>query len=158
MQRTAMRRIDANGVVRARPQPHIGAGLGAVAVQHVGSELPDHAHQIDPDHEVGSPGFAADRNASNAEFEARGDFRQRRLGALAAGEAVRDDADMVAALDLAVGEIQDMAENAADRGAHCVQDAKRLVGRHGSEPAFADEDSIARAERGAERHHETART
>ena len=64
----------------------------------------------------------------NAELEARRDLRQRRLGALAAGEAVGDDADVMAAVDLAVGEIEDVAENAADRGAHRVQDTKRLVG------------------------------
>ena len=63
----------------------------------------------------------------NAELETRGDFRQRLLGAFAAGEAVGDDADMVAAVGLAVGEIEDMAENAADRRARGVQDAKRLT-------------------------------
>ena len=63
----------------------------------------------------------------NAELEARGDFRQRLLGAFAAGEAVGDDADMMAAVGLAVGEIEDMAENAADRRARGVQDPKRLT-------------------------------
>lgn len=57
----------------------------------------------------------------NAELEARGDFRQRLLGAFAAGEAVGDDADVMAAIGLAVGEIEDMAENAADRRARGVQ-------------------------------------
>ena len=51
----------------------------------------------------------------NAELEAGGDFRQRLLGALAAGEAVGNDADVMAAVGLAVGEIEDMAKNAADR-------------------------------------------
>ena len=58
----------------------------------------------------------------NAELEARRDFRQRLLGAFAAGEAVGDDADMVAAVGLAVGEIEDMAEDAADGRARRVQD------------------------------------
>src|SRR5206468_2689520 len=57
----------------------------------------------------------------------RRDRRQRRLGALAAGHAVGDDADMVAAVRLAVGEVEDVAENAADRRAHRVQDTKGLV-------------------------------
>ena len=63
----------------------------------------------------------------NAELEARRDFRQRLLGAFAAGQAVGDDADMVAAVGLAVGEIEDMAEDAADGRARRVQDAKRLA-------------------------------
>ena len=63
----------------------------------------------------------------NAELEARRDFRQRLLGAFAAGEAVGDDADMMAAIGLAVGEIEDMAEDAADRRARRVQDTKRLT-------------------------------
>ena len=63
----------------------------------------------------------------DAELEARGDFRQRLLGAFAAGEAVGDDADMMAAIGLAVGEIEDMPEDAADRRARGVQDPKRLT-------------------------------
>ena len=63
----------------------------------------------------------------NAELEARGDFRQRLLGAFAPGKAVGDDADVMAAIGLAVGEIEDMAENATDRRARCVQDTKRLT-------------------------------
>ena len=51
------------------------------------------------------------------------------VGALAAGQAVGDDADMMAAIGLAVGEVEDVAEDAADRRAHRVQDTKRLVGR-----------------------------
>ena len=63
----------------------------------------------------------------NAELELGSDFRQRLLGAFAAGEAVSDDADVMAAVGLAVGEIEDMAENAADRRARGVQDPKRLT-------------------------------
>ena len=66
----------------------------------------------------------------NAELEARGDFRQRLLGAFAAGEAVGDDADVMAAVGLAVGEIEDMTEDAADRRARRVQDTKRLAFDH----------------------------
>ena len=72
--------------------------------------------------------FAVNGEALNAELQARRDFRQRGLGAFAAGQAVGDDADMVAALGLSVGEVQDVAENSADRRAHGVQDTKRLVG------------------------------
>ena len=71
--------------------------------------------------------------AMNAELETRRDLRQRRFGAFAAGQAVGDDADMVAAVGLAVGEVEDMTEDSADRRAHRVQDTKRLIwiSRHG---------------------------
>ena len=52
------------------------------------------------------------------------------IGAFAAGEAVGDDADMMAAIGLTVGEIQDVPENAADRRARRVQDTKRLTFNH----------------------------
>ena len=80
-----------------------------------------------PHQNVGGKGFAANGEAMNAELEAGRDFRQRRLGAFAAGQAVGDDADMVAAVGLAVGEVQDVTEDAADRRAHRVQDTKRLI-------------------------------
>src|SRR5882724_4700550 len=63
----------------------------------------------------------------NSELEARPNLRQRLLGALTASQGIRDDPDMMAAVDLAVGEIQDVAEDSADRRAHRVQDPKRLV-------------------------------
>ena len=63
----------------------------------------------------------------DAELEARGDFRQRLLGAFAPGEAVGDDADMVAAIGLAVGDIEDVTKNAADGRASRVQDTERLT-------------------------------
>jgi hypothetical protein len=62
----------------------------------------------------------------HAKLEAGRNFIQRRLGALSAGQAVGDDADMMAAVGLAVGEVQDMAEDAPDRCANRVQDTKRL--------------------------------
>jgi hypothetical protein len=38
---------------------------------------------------------------------------------------------MVSTIDLAVGEVEDMTNDAADRSANGVQDTKRLVGRGG---------------------------
>ena len=63
----------------------------------------------------------------NAELQSRRDLRQCGLGAFTAGEAVGDDADVVAAVGLSVGEIEDMAEDSADRRANRVQDTKRLI-------------------------------
>ena len=92
-----------------------------------GFSLPDHALESGPHQTSRWERLAANGRAVNAELEARRDFRQRLLGAFAAGEAVGDDADMMAAIGLAVGEIEDMAEDAADRRARGVQDAKRLT-------------------------------
>lgn len=36
---------------------------------------------------------------------------------------------MMSAIDLAIGEVEDVPKDAADGRAHGVQDAKRLVGR-----------------------------
>jgi len=47
----------------------------------------------------------------NAEREARREFSQRGCGALAAGQAVGDDADMMTALDLSGGKVEDMAKD-----------------------------------------------
>ena len=63
----------------------------------------------------------------NAELQARRDLPERRFGAFAAGQTVGDDADMMAAIGLSVGEVEDVADDAADRCAHRVQDTKRLI-------------------------------
>jgi hypothetical protein len=63
----------------------------------------------------------------NAEREARLDLRQGFLGAVAAGERVGDDPDMMAAVDLTVGEIEDVAKDSANRRPHRMQDAKRML-------------------------------
>ena len=98
-----------------------------MTVQHVRLQLADHALESGPHQQIARQRLTANGRAVNAELETRGDFRQRLLGAFAAGEAVGDDADVMAAVGLAVGEIEDMAENAADRRARGVQDPKRLT-------------------------------
>ena len=72
-------------------------------------------------------GLSVNGKASNAELEAWRYLGQRRLGAHSAGQAVCDDADIVSALGLTIGEIQDVTNNAADRCAHGVQDPKWFV-------------------------------
>ena len=131
MQRAAMGGVDPDGVIRSAMQADEDAGLGAVAVQHVRLQPLDQAHEMRPHQHVGGKRVAADREAVHAEFQARRDFLQRGLGAFAAGEAVGDDADVMAAIGLSVGEIHDVAEDAADRGAHRVQDTKRLTFNQG---------------------------
>ena len=131
MQRTAVRRIDPDRIPGGNLHTDESAGLGAVAMQDVRLQAPDQAQEAHPSIHVGRARLAVNRDAMNAELEPRRNFRQRLLGAFAAGEAVGDDADVMAAVGLAVGEIQDMAENAADRRARRVQDPKRLAFHHG---------------------------
>ena len=122
-----MGRVDPDPVAGSGPQTHEGAGLGAVAVQHVRLQFADHALEPGPHQKITRQRLTANGCAMNAELELGSDFRQRLLGAFAAGQAVGDDADVMAAVGLAVGEIEDMAENAADRRARGVQDPKRLT-------------------------------
>jgi hypothetical protein len=56
----------------------------------------------------------------HAERQPWRELGQRLVGALAAGEAVGENADMMAAIDLAVGEVKDMTNDAADRSANGV--------------------------------------
>ena len=67
----------------------------------------------------------------NAELQPRRDLRQCRFGAFAAGEAVGNDADAVAAIGLSVCDIENVAKDSAHRGANRVKNAKRLVWRCG---------------------------
>ena len=87
-----------------------------MAVQHVRLQLLAPARMnLRPDQDVGRLRLAMDREAMDAERKARSDLGERGFGAFAAGQAVGDDADLVAAIDLAVGEVEDVAEDAADR-------------------------------------------
>ena len=127
VQRTAMRRIDANGFFRAGLQANESAGFGAMSVQDIRVQPADQAHEMRPHQNVGGKRFAANGETMNAKLEPGRDRRQRRFSPFAAGKAVGDNADMVAAVGLAVGEVQDVTEDSADRRANRVQDTKRLV-------------------------------
>src|SRR5271155_1694909 len=98
-----------------------------MSMQDVRLQPPDQAHEMHPYQNVCGQRFAADGQTMDAKLEPRRDFRQRGLGALAAGQAVGNNADVVAAVGLSVGEIQDMAEDSADRRPHRMQYTKRLV-------------------------------
>src|SRR5262245_22637478 len=127
MQRAAMRGVDADLVLRGPARAKEGTGLGAMTMQNIRLETADHVGQSRPGHEVEQGGFAPDDNAIDAELHARRDLGQRLVGALAAGQAVGDDPDVMALLGLAVGQIKDVPDNAADGSARRVQDAERLA-------------------------------
>src|ERR1700694_3355119 len=112
-------------------QPDEGAGLGAVAMQHVRLQPPDQPRETRPHQNVGGMGLAANGETVNAKLEPGRDFGQCGLGALPPGQAVGDQANVMATVDLSIGEVQDVTEDSADRRAHRVQDTKRLIGNHG---------------------------
>jgi len=70
-----------------------------------------------------------DRESVNTELHTRFNFGQRRLSALAAGEAIGNDADFMAQLGLAVGEIQNVPNDSSDRRADRVDNSKWAVSR-----------------------------
>jgi hypothetical protein len=67
----------------------------------------------------------------HAKLQPRRELGQRLVRAFTAGEAVGENPDMVTAIDLAVSEVEDVPEDAADGRTYGVQDAERLVGRGG---------------------------
>jgi hypothetical protein len=62
----------------------------------------------------------------NSQLQARGDLLERRIGAFAARQAIRDDTYVMAAVGLAICKVQDVAESSTYRRAQCVQYAERL--------------------------------
>src|ERR1700733_14917471 len=96
-------------------------------MQHVRLQPRDQIFEMRPYPEIGGVWFAVDGKTPNAKLEAGRNLRQRRVGAFAPGQAVGDDADMVTAIGLSIGYVQDVTENSADRRAHRGQDTKRLI-------------------------------
>ncbi len=96
-------------------------------MQDVRLQSPDQAREARPYQYIGGKRLAAHGDTMHAKREARGDLRQRGLGAFAAGQAIGDKADVVATVYLSVGEVEDVTKDSADRRAHGVQDTKRLA-------------------------------
>ena len=71
---------------------------------------------------VGGAKLAGDRHAFQSEREVRGELGEHGLGTLAAGHAVDDEPDAMAAFGLTAGDIEDMTEQAAERRAQNVHD------------------------------------
>src|SRR5437868_9068723 len=127
MQRATMRRIDIDDAAGALHEPDEDPCFGAVPVQHIRLQSPDQACELRPRQNVRGRGLAVNGDAMNAELETGREFGQCLVGALAAGEAVGDNPDMVAAIGLSMSKVEDVTENPADRRAYRVQDAERLV-------------------------------
>src|SRR3974390_935587 len=109
-----MRRVDADNLLGFAYHPNEGTGLGAVSVQYIRLEARNQIGEAHPDPKIRGVRLAVDRQTPNAELEARCDLSKRRVGAFTAGEAIGDNADVVARIDLAVGEIENVTKNSAD--------------------------------------------
>lgn len=125
MQRAAVRRVDADRTRQNARQTHEGAGLRAMPVKDVRCACPRDAGKFAKRENVRRMRLATNGDPVHAELHARGDGGKRRVGALSAGEAVGENADVVSGVRLAVGEIEDVANDSSDRRADGMQDAKR---------------------------------
>lgn len=101
----------------------IDAALGAVAVEHVGAHRRGAAGDRPQGQEVGGVGIPPHRNSGDAQRQARSEFGQGLVGAVAPGAGVADEADPVPSRRLEAGEIDHVAEQAANGRAEDVQDA-----------------------------------
>src|SRR3984957_1615304 len=115
-----------------------------MSMHDVGLQVRDQVHEARPYQEVGGVRLTVDCQAPHAELQPWRNLGECCAGAFAAGQAVGDDADMVASVDLSIGKIEDVAEDSTDGRAHRVDNAKWPLWclGHASEPAFADEDVI----------------
>jgi hypothetical protein len=123
VQAAAMRRVGAEYAALGRRKPRQRTALGAMAVDDFGAARCDAPRHMPHGGEIGRMRVAADRNAGEAERQLGRKLRKGRIGKMIAGRTVGDDTDFMAALDLAAGKIDDMAEQAADRR---TQDVKNL--------------------------------
>jgi len=108
-----MRRVDANHAFRASLQANESGGFDPVSMENVRLQSPGQVHEAQPYQNVRGRWSAADGEAMDAKLETWRDLLERRLGAFATGQAVGDDADVVAATGLAVGEVQDVTEDSS---------------------------------------------
>ena len=83
--RAAMRRVDADGVRRARSEPRQSRALGAVTVQDVGGGVPDLPRDKTQRADIGGAKLARDGDALQPERQMRRELGKRRVGARPAG-------------------------------------------------------------------------
>jgi hypothetical protein len=98
-----------------------------MAMQDIRVERADQPHEAAPNQGIGDVRFAANGEAMDAQLQARRDLGQRGVGPFAARQAIGNQADVMAAFRLAVGEVEDMTEDSTNGCAHRVQDTKRLI-------------------------------
>jgi len=82
-------------------------------MENVRLQSPGQVHEAQPYHNISGIWSTANGDTMDAKLEAWRDRVKRHLGAFATGQAVGDDADVVAAIGLAVGEVQDVTEDSS---------------------------------------------
>ena len=71
--------------------------------------------------------LTANGHAMYSELELRRDFFQRGSGTFTARQTVGEDANLMAEIGLPCSKIENVPEDAADRSANRVKDAKRRI-------------------------------
>ncbi len=99
-------------------------------VDDIGRQALDQAGDPPARHEIAGVGQAPHREAAYAESKMGRKLRERARRGVAAGQRIRDNAHAMAVLRLRAREVDDMPEQAADRRAHYMQDAQRLMSIH----------------------------
>ena len=112
-------------------EPSVGAALRAMAVEDVRLQAAIGSVEGIERRRVERVRVAPHRHAGDAKREPWPELVEGLGGALAAGRAVAEDADVEAARDLRPGDVDDMAEQAADRRPEDMQDAKRRAEARG---------------------------
>ena len=129
MQAAAMRRVDPDRAAAA--EPRIGATLGAVAVQDVGTGLARAlSRHVALCRHIAQADMAAHRHAGQPERQLSGQRRERRIRPRAAGRGIRHDADLMAARRLRARQIDHVTKQAADGRPQDVQDIEGLTPGH----------------------------
>ena len=126
-----MRCVDADRFGPMWQHADEGASLRAMTVQNVRIESAGDRMKMAKRQDIGRPGLPMNRDAMNTEGQARSDLCECRISPFAAGQAVCKDSHMMAKIGLAVREVDNMSEDAADRGTDGMQNSKRLVWRRG---------------------------
>ena len=93
---------------------------------------PHEPHKTHPCQNVSRVWLAVNGETIDPEFEPRRYFVERCFSTLTAGQAIGDDADLIAPLGLPIGQIQYVAENSAYRRSKRVENTNGLIrdGRH----------------------------
>ena len=126
-QAAAMRRIGPHRRLAGKGKPGEGAAFGAVAVHDVGLGRANAARDMVAGGKIGRTERPLNGGQRQAERQRRRQAGEHRLGGVAAGQAVGNDADAMAARDLALHQIGDVAKQPADRRA---QNVKNIEGLH----------------------------
>jgi hypothetical protein len=114
-------------------------------VEHIRPQLPNSPAHSSEGCKVERVRIAPHGHAGDAEGKAWTQALEKFVRPGSPGGGVAQDADRVASVDLAARYVEDVAEQAPNRGAEDVQDSETLLARHGGN--FGDLAAVARPRR-----------